>query len=78
LLGPGRADLHLGRGVTLRPDTLTQTGQTTVWKPLANGARHTFSKKNFTQKASPAIRCLVDPGQFSIASGVQNIIEIAK
>jgi hypothetical protein len=30
--------------VSLRPDTLTQTGQTIVSKPLANGARHTFSE----------------------------------
>jgi hypothetical protein len=42
LLGPGRADLHLGRGASPRPDTLMQTGEIIVWKPLANGARHTF------------------------------------
>ena len=42
LLGPGRADLHLGRGGSPRPDTLMQTDQIIVSKPLAKGARHTF------------------------------------
>jgi hypothetical protein len=28
--------------VSLRPDTLTQTGQIIVSKSLANGARHSF------------------------------------
>jgi hypothetical protein len=34
LLGPGRADLHLGRGGSPRPDTLMQTGLVTC-QPLA-------------------------------------------
>src|SRR4029077_13313748 len=29
-----------------RPDTLMQTGQVIVSKPLANGARHTFFKRD--------------------------------
>jgi hypothetical protein len=42
LLGPGRADLHLGRGAPPRPDALMQTGGILEWKPLANGVRHTL------------------------------------
>src|SRR4051794_15283734 len=42
LSGPGRADLHLGQGRTLRPDTLMQTAQIRAQKPLADGAGHTL------------------------------------
>ena len=42
LSGPGRADLHLGQGRTLRPDTLMQTAQIGAQKPLADGAGHTL------------------------------------
>ena len=42
LSGPGRADLHLGQGRTLRPDTLMQTAQIKAQKPLADGAGHTL------------------------------------
>src|SRR3954447_4723760 len=43
LSGPGRADLHLGQGRTLRPDTLMQTAQIRAQKPLADGAGHTLT-----------------------------------
>src|SRR5829696_7208858 len=43
LSGPGRADLHLGQGRTLRPDTLMQTAQIRAQTPLANGAGHTLT-----------------------------------
>jgi len=33
----------LARVSTLRPDTLMQTAQITSWKPLADGAGHTFA-----------------------------------
>ena len=42
LSGSGRADLHLGQGSTLRPDTLMQTAQIRSRKLLADGAGHTF------------------------------------
>src|SRR3954463_11256990 len=42
LSGPGRADLHLGQGRTLRPDTLMQTAQLGAQKPLADGADPTL------------------------------------
>src|ERR1700730_7029478 len=43
LSGSGRADLHLGQGSTLRPDTLMQTAQISSRKLLADGAGHTFA-----------------------------------
>ena len=42
-LGTGTADLHLGQGRTLRPDTLMQTAQREQ-KPLADGAGHTLAR----------------------------------
>lgn len=38
----GRAELHLGRGTTPRPDTLAQTGQIPSQKPPADRTGHTF------------------------------------
>ncbi len=42
LWGPGRADLHLGRGLAPRSDTLKQTLWFILKKPLADGAGQTL------------------------------------
>ncbi|AYM09359.1 hypothetical protein At1D1460_51180 (plasmid) [Agrobacterium tumefaciens] len=50
--GSGRADIHLGYGVTVRPNTLKQTAQESK-KLLANRAGHTFP-------------CRIEPAHFCV------------
>ena len=51
--------------VSLRPDTLTRTGQTTELRPLANGARHTFRYRqgpDFLPGRMPTVQRVDRPG----------------
>ena len=53
--GSERADIHLGHGVPVRPNTLKQTAQE-IKKQLANRAGHTFPLR-----ADPAFPPRIDP-----------------
>ena len=58
--GSERADIHLGHGVPVRPNTLKQTAQE-IKKQLANRAGHTFPLRAGSDASKSASEPKIDP-----------------